>query len=149
MQLILDIVTILCIGLMIGAEFTVSAFINPILQQLGDSAQAHATQLFARKLGAVMPFWYALGLLLLIAETTIVRQEPGMAFLVTASAIWAAVIVLTLMFLVPINNRIANADSGAFTDALRREHTKWDILHRGRVLALSVAMICMLLGIRL
>ena len=149
MEPILDVVTILCIGLMIGAEFTVSAFINPILQQLGETAQAHATRLFARKLGAIMPFWYALCLLLLISETIVVWHAPGMAFLVSASAIWAAVIVLTLMFLVPINNRIANADSGAFTDALRREHTKWDILHRGRVLALSVAMICLLVGIRM
>ena len=149
MQPILDVVTILCIGLMIGAEFTVSAFINPILQQLGASAQAHATQLFARKLGGIMPFWYALSLLLLIAETIIAWHAPGMAFLVSASAIWVAVIVFTLMFLVPINNRIANAESGAFTPALRRQHTQWDILHRGRVLALSVAMICMLVGIRM
>ena len=149
METILDVVTILCIGLMIGAEFTVSAFINPILRQLGETAQAHATQLFARKLGAVMPFWYVLGLLLLIAETTFLWHAPGMVFLLFASAIWAAVIVLTLMFLVPINNRIANADSGAFTAVLRREHTRWDILHRERVLALSAAMICMLVGIRM
>lgn len=148
MQLILDIVAILCIGLMIGTEFAVSAFINPVLKQLGDPAEAHATRLFARNLGTIMPFWYVLGFLLLIAQMIILWQKPGMAFLVAASAIWAAVIVLTLMFLVPINNRIANADSGGFTDALRREHTKWELLHRGRVLALSAAMICMLIGIR-
>lgn len=148
MEPVLDIVTITCVGLMIGTEFAVSAFINPILEQLGNAAQAHATRLFARKLGTVMPFWYALGFLLLIAETITARQHPGMAFLAAASLIWAAVIVLTLMLLVPINNRIANMDSGAFTDTLRREHAKWDALHRLRVLALGVAMICLLVGIR-
>jgi uncharacterized membrane protein len=149
MEPILDIVTTFCVGLMIGTEFAVSAFVNPILEQLGNSAQAHATRLFARKLGAVMPFWYGLSLLLLIAETITLRQHPGMAFLLTASLIWAVVIILTLMLLVPINNRIAKMDSTAFTDSLRREHTRWDLLHRWRVLALSVAMICMLIGIRL
>jgi uncharacterized membrane protein len=149
MELILGIVTTICIGLMVGTEFAVSAFVNPILEKLDDSMQAHATRLFARKLGTVMPFWYSLSLLLLIAETITMRQHPGMAFLSAASVIWAAVIVLTLMLLVPINNRIANMDSATFTDSLRGEHARWDALHRWRVLALGVAMICMLVGIRL
>ena len=58
-------------------------------------------------------------------------------------------IALTLMFLVPINNRIAKMDVAVFTDSLRREHAKWDALHRWRVLVLGVAMISMLIGIRL
>ncbi len=149
MELILDIAATMCIGLMIGTEFAVSAFVNPILEKLDDSARACATRLFARKLGTVMPFWYGLSLLLLIAETIAVRQHAGMAFLVTASVIWAAVIVLTLMLLVPINNRISNMDSAAFTDSLRREHSRWDALHRWRVLALGLAMIFMLVGIHL
>ena len=56
MELILGIVTTMCIGLMIGAEFALSAFANPILEKLDDSTQAYATRLFARKLGTVMPF---------------------------------------------------------------------------------------------
>lgn len=149
MELLLNIVTTMCIGLMIGTEFSVSAFVNPILEKLDSVARAHATRLFARKLGTVMPFWYGLSLLLLIAETITLRQHAGMVFLAVASVIWTAVIVLTLMLLVPINNRLANMGPAAFTDALRREHRKWDALHRWRVLALSAAMICMLMGIRL
>jgi uncharacterized membrane protein len=149
MGLILDIATTFCIGLMIGTEFAVSAFVNPILLQLDNSAQAHATRLFARKLGFVMPFWYVLSLLLLIAETFTARQHSGMVFLAAASGIWVAVIILTLMLLVPINDRIANMGPTAFTDSFRQEHTKWDMLHRWRVLALGIAMICMLIGIRL
>ena len=42
-----DILTILCIGLMIGAEFTVSAFINPIVWQLEETTQAKILSLFA------------------------------------------------------------------------------------------------------
>src|SRR5258708_22328548 len=132
MELILGIATTMCIGLMIGTEFAVSAFVNPILEKLGDSAQAHAARLFARKLGTVMPFWYALNFLLLIAETSTLRQHPGMAFVAAAVVIWAAVIVLTLILLVPIANRIAEMDSATFTPSLRREHARWDTLHRWR-----------------
>jgi len=149
MELILGITTTMSIGLMIGTEFAVSAFVNPILEKLNESARAHATRLFARKLGKVMPFWYSLNLLLLIGEAITVRQHSGMAFLATASVIWASVIVLTLILLVPINNRIVKMDSATFTDSLRREHVRWDRLHRWRVLAIGVAMICMLAGIRL
>ena len=56
MNLILGIVTSMSIGLMIGTEFSVSAFVNPVLEKLDNSAQAQATRLFARKLGTVMPF---------------------------------------------------------------------------------------------
>ncbi len=149
METILNVVTTVCIGLMIGVEFAVSAFVNPILERLDNSARADATRMFARKLGTVMPFWYGLSFLLLIAETIIARERSGMVFLAAASVIWAVVIALTLMFLVPINNRIAKMDVGVFTDTLRREHAKWDSLHRWRVLALGVAMISMLIGIRL
>ena len=149
MELILGIVTTMCIGLMIGTEFAVSAFVNPILEKLDDSAQAYATRLFAQRLGTVMPFWYGLNLMLLIGETITLRQHPGISLLAAANVIWVVVIVLTLILLVPINNRIANMDSATFTDSLRREHTRWDTLHRWRVLVVSVAMICMLVGIRL
>lgn len=149
MGIILSIMTTISVGLMIGAEFAVSAFVNPVLKKLDDSTQGYAARLFAKRLGTVMPFWYGISLLLLIAETISMRRHPGMAFLTAASVLWAAVIVLSLMLLVPINNRIANMDPAAFTELLRREHTRWDTLHRWRVLALSVAMICMLVGILL
>jgi uncharacterized membrane protein len=142
MKIILDIFTALCTGLMIGVEFAVSAFINPILQQLEASAQAHATRLFARKLGTVMPFWYALGFILLIVEAILRRHQPGALLLDVAVGIWALVILFTLCFLVPINNRIARSDSRTFSGQLQREHDKWDMLHRWRVVILIVAVVC-------
>jgi uncharacterized membrane protein len=149
MERLLDIVTTLCIGLMIGTEFAVSVFINPILGKLEQSAEAQATRLFALKLGAIMPFWYGLSLLLLVAEMVVRRHQPGVTLLGAASAIWVGVIVFTVLLLVPINNRIAKMDSDGFTERLRREHRRWNSLHRWRVLALGTAMICLLIGMRL
>lgn len=147
MNFLLDVITIMCIGLMIGTEFAVSAFVNPVLRKLDDRAQAGAIRLFARRLGMAMPFWYGCSLLLLVLETIGRRHQSGLLLLEAASGIWTAVIVLTLIFLVPINNRLARMDPGGFRGAAQMEHQRWDFLHRLRVAALSTAMVLFLMGI--
>ena len=147
MMLALNIVTTLCIGLLIGTEFSVSVFINPILRKLDDRAQASAISLFAKRLGTTMPFWYAASLLLLIGQAVLRRQESGDPLLIAAIAIWAAVIIHTMLVLVPINNRMMKLDSSAFSTEQQREHKKWDNLHRIRVAALTASMICCLVAI--
>ena len=144
---LLNLVAILTLGTMIGVEFAVSAFINPTLGKLGDAAETEATSLFAQLLGRVMPFWYAFCLLLLLAESLLHRQTPGFTLLMAASAIWVAVIAATLLWLVPINNRIARMPSGGYSSELRSLHRRWDWLHRGRVLLLAVALVCLLLAL--
>lgn len=96
-----------------------------------------------------MPFWYIASLLLLIAEAIVRRQGPAGSLRITASVIWTAVIIYTLLVLVPINNRMTRLDSYAFFPEAQREHKKWDILHRFRVVALAAAMVCFLVAIRL
>ena len=124
MTLFLDIASIVTIGLMIGTEFAVSAFINPVLSRLDDRARLDAIRLFAARLGFAMPFWYGLGLVLLIAQAILFRHQPQFALLATATGLWTAVIVLTLVFLVPINNRLAQlAPDAPARDALA-EHGK-------------------------
>src|SRR6266702_8054493 len=114
-MVLLNIATIVCIGLMIGTEFAVSAFVNPVLWKLDVPAQMQAIRLFAAKLGFVMPFWYGMGLLLLLTETFVSRHQSQVVMLAVASGIWAMVIVLTLLFLVPINNRLARSEPAAVT----------------------------------
>jgi uncharacterized membrane protein len=146
-MLILNIATIVCIGLMIGTELAVSAFINPVLWKLESVAQMHAIRLFAVKLGFVMPFWYALGLLLLLIDTLLHRHQSQVLLLALASSIWALVIILTLLFLVPINNRLARSETSATIGKAQREHRKWDVMHRARVVALTAAMILLLISV--
>jgi uncharacterized membrane protein len=141
---ILDTLTILSVGLLIGTEFAVSAFVNPILWRLDDRAQALAVKSFAKMLGTAMPFWYAGSFLLLIAEAVLRRTQAGFSLLIASCAVWAAVIVLTLLFLVPINNRIGALTDDVFSEAVKREHRRWDARHRLRVVALTVSMILFL-----
>ena len=92
-----------------------------------------------------MPFWYALNLLLLILEVVNRRHEPQFALLIAATSIWIVVIVFTVVFLVPINNRMARPSSDSLSETARREHKKWDAPDRLRVVAVGVALICFLL----
>jgi len=147
MILTLDIVTTMCIGLLIGTEFAVSAFVNPILWKLDESAQSRAVSLFARKLGAVMPFWYGASFLLLVAEAAIRWRTGGAALICAAAGLWAAAIILSLAVLVPINNRLARLDGLSFAATARREHRRWDTIHRIRVMELSAAMVCFLIAV--
>ena len=143
---LLDIVTILCAGFMIGNELAVSLFINPVVWQLDEQAQTKALSLFARLLGKAMPFWYIAGLILLIAEAYLRRHESAFTLLLVAVIIWAAAIIYTLFALVPINNRIA-ALTTALPAGWRQEHKKWNTRHHWRIVMLTVAMVCLILGI--
>ncbi|HEX3985655.1 MAG TPA: DUF1772 domain-containing protein [Acidobacteriaceae bacterium] len=144
--MILNILTTLSLGLLIGTEFAVAAFINPILRRLDDRAQLTLIQPFAARLGAAMPFWYVLSFVLLLIETVLLRHTPQASLLITASAIWAFVIVFTLRFLVPINNRMIRPAPGTTPEQALREHDRWDLLHRFRVLALTAAMVAFLVA---
>jgi uncharacterized membrane protein len=146
-MLVLNIAAMVCIGLMTRVEFAVSAFINPVLWKLDGSAQMQAIRLFAGRLGFVMPFWYGLSLAFLLVETFILRNRPRTLFLAIASCIWAVVIVLTLIFLVPINKRLALLESLAALDTALSDHRRWDARHRVRVAAPGAAMVLFLVSI--
>jgi hypothetical protein len=146
---LLDVATILCIGLLIGAGLTGSVFLDPVLWKLDFAAQAAAIPLFSRRLGRAMPVWYIASLMLLLSETITHRHESLVVLLGVATALWIAAIALSLLFLVPIANRMARMDAGGWTESAQRENRQWDALHRVRVFALAIAMIFFLAGIRI
>lgn len=138
----LTLITIVSLGLLIGTEFAVSVFVNPVLWKLEDAAQAAAIRMFAQRLGSAMPFWYMGSFVLLVFEWVLQRNGSHAGLLMCAVLVWAAVIVFTLLFLVPINNRMARLDPGSFAPESRRAHHKWDAMHRARVAALTIAFVC-------
>lgn len=147
MMHLLDLLTILCAGLMIGNELTVSLFINPVLWRLDEPSQMKALSLFARILGKVMPFWYGLCLLLFGAEAYLRHHDPSLDLLVAAIVIWVGVILFTIASLLPINNRIAQLSTGSYYEGWQQEHKRWDRLHRWRIALLLAAMVCVLWSI--
>ncbi|BDY29844.1 MULTISPECIES: DUF1772 domain-containing protein [Mycolicibacterium] len=139
MEQIVQILAVVITGPLVGVEFGVAAFLNPILGRLPDEAYRQARGTGSRILGTVMPFWYCTAAVLLIAATLI---NPGL-LLIAAVVLMGAVMVLTLTTLVPINNRIAAwaggpADTAAAPPELAH---RWDRLHRVRVALLAVLLV--------
>lgn len=138
---LIDILTIVLAGLMVGNELTVSLFINPVMRQLDAQAQTRALSLFAGLLGRVMPFWYAFCLILFLVETFARYGRAAFSPLLAASLLWAAIIVATIFLLVPINNRIAALVEDVPLEKWLPEHRRWDRLHRVRILLLLIALV--------
>ena len=132
------VIALVIAGPMVGVEFAVAAFTNPIVGRLPGDAYWQARRDSARVLGKVMPFWYIATLVALIAAAVITSGH----WLVTAAAVvLAMVVLLTVTVMVPINNRIG-AWTGA-ADVDRDLARRWDRLHWLRV-ALLAAMLVLL-----
>jgi hypothetical protein len=131
MEHIAQVLTVVVVGALVGVEFGVAAFTNPILERLPDDAYRQARAAGSRILGTVMPFWYAAAAALLIADAVLAPATGAIA----AVVLMAVVMVLTLTTLVPINNRVA-AWAGAGSDEAptsRDLARRWDRLHWVRV----------------
>jgi uncharacterized membrane protein len=139
----LDTITIILAGLMVGNELAVAAFFNPAAWRLESTPQAQALSILAGSLGRVMPVWYGLCLGLLALELFLHRHQPVFVPLLTATLIWAGVIIFTISALVPINNRIASLNTTAPTPGWKQDHKKWDSLHRVRILLLALALLAL------
>jgi uncharacterized membrane protein len=137
---VLDTITITFAGLMVGNELALSAFVNPAVWQLASGPQAQAVSILARSLGRVMPVWYGLCLVLLALESFLHRHEAAWAPLLAATLIWVGVVVFSIAMLVPINNRIGSLNTAAPACNWKRDHQKWDSLHRVRILLLAIAL---------
>ena len=129
-----NIATAFLVCTLVGVEFSVSAFINPAAWQLDPEPQNKLLARTAQVLGTVMPIWYPICGVLLLAQTWLHWKAPGVNALMAADAIWILVSVATLIFLLPLNTRVAQ---GA-PDWQTTHHT-WDERHRIRIVCLAAA----------
>ncbi len=81
-----------------------------------------------------MPVWYSVSTLLLCIQTWLSWETPGRAILFTAAVIWVITTVASILFEVPLNNRIAEGAAD-----WQRIHRIWDRRHRVRIGALAIA----------
>jgi|SRR6187402_2284410 len=145
---LLDLITILCVGLMTGNELAVSAFFNPSVAKLKVTSRAEALSHLARSLGTVMPVWYAICLILLTAEVYMRRHTSQAHLLQVSLAIWTLTIAFTITALVPINNRIMKLDPTSLPQNWQEEHRRWDRLHRLRVMMLTISTALCVWGVK-
>ncbi|MCA2243719.1 MULTISPECIES: anthrone oxygenase family protein [Mycobacterium] len=141
----IDALAVVITGLLVGVELAVAVFFNPLIARLPDDAFRAARGGAARALGTTMPFWYALSLLLLAALAIKERGASRDWLYGVAGGLMALVVLLTVILLLPINNRIAKWPA---TGELSRDlAARWDRLHRLRVALLVAVFVLLALGV--
>ncbi|OBK85706.1 anthrone oxygenase family protein [Mycolicibacter sinensis] len=138
MKQIVEILAISVTGILVGAEFAVAAFLNPILGRLPDDARRAARADGARMLGRLMPFWYFAAFALLVAVAVVADSQRGLVG--TGVGLMAVAVLLSVAVLVPINNRIAAGEVST------RLVARWDRLHWLRVVILAALFVVLVTG---
>ena len=129
----LAVITATVTGIMVGVEFAVAVFVNPMLLRLpaGPALQARADG--ARLGGRVMPFWYIGSLFLTAWLAAATWGGPAGDAATAAAALLAVSVVLSITLLVPINSRSATWTADHHPADWREQQQRWDRLHYARV----------------
>ncbi|MGY0060659.1 anthrone oxygenase family protein [Streptomyces sp. LZ34] len=147
MQDVLAVVTVVVVGLMVGVELAVAAFVNPILDRLPEDGGLAARSDGARVLGRVMPFWY-IGSMVLGAVWAVQSWGGAQASLVlTATVLLVASVVMSIVLLVPINSRVAQWTDGDIPADWREQLGRWDRFHFVRVAVIISAFVLMVVAL--
>ncbi|MGW2304923.1 anthrone oxygenase family protein [Streptomyces sp. NPDC001809] len=135
----LEVVTIVITGLMVGVEFSVAFVMNPIFNALpedsGQLGRAHG----GRMLGAVMPFWYIGSLILTAAWAVAGWGQAGAGLVVTAGALLIVSVLMSVLLLVPINNRGKTWTPENRPADWKQQMKRWDSYHYARVAVIIAA----------
>jgi uncharacterized membrane protein len=129
----LAVITATVVGVMVGVEFAVAVFVNPILRRLPAGSWIEARADGGRVLGRVMPFWYIGSLLLVAGLAAVTWGGPAGGAAVAAAALLAVSVVMSVTLLVPINNRSATWTADDHPADWREQQERWDRLHYARV----------------
>ncbi|MEU0838440.1 DUF1772 domain-containing protein [Streptomyces sp. NPDC005962] len=133
MQDVLAVVTVVVVGLMVGVEFAVAVFVNPILDRLPDDGGLAARSDGARVLGKVMPFWYIGSVVLGAVWAALAWGGAGASVIATGTALLVLSVVMSILLLVPINSRVATwSHEGAPAD-WKQQMRRWERFHYVRV----------------
>lgn len=144
----IDLIAVLVTALLTGSELAIGVFVHPILSKLQDGAHAEAAKPLARLLGKVMPVWYAAALLLVLVSL-LARAVGTWSWwaCLTSAALLTVTIPFSLMFLVPINSRVAAWDLNALPGGWKNDRRRWDQYHSVRIVILVAASLAIIAAV--
>ena len=145
----LNVVAIIVAGLMVGSELAIAAFVHPTLDRLPDNVHLPVASALARVLGRFMPFWYILVFLLTLAEVLFQWHQSSRLpiWIATSAILWVLASVYSITTLVPINIRIASWANVTAPAEWKTFRSRWDLLHRWRVVLLTIAFAFLIVGV--
>ncbi|MBD0739307.1 DUF1772 domain-containing protein [Streptomyces sp. CBMA29] len=142
----LGVITTVVVGVMVGVEFSVAFVMNRIFNALPDDSGQLARAHGGRMLGAVMPFWYV-GSLVLAAIWAVAAGRHGdgdgagdsVGLVVTGAALLIVSVIMSILLLVPINNRSKTWTPENRPADWKRQTNRWDRFHYVRVAVIVAA----------
>ena len=135
----LEVFTVVVVGVMVGVEFSVAFVLNRILDALPDDSGQLGRAHGGRMLGAVMPVWYITSLVLVAVWAIAGWQDPGTGLLVAAAALLIVSVIMSVVLLVPINNRSKTWTPDNRPADWKQQMNRWDRFHYVRVAVIIVA----------
>ncbi|MFD4375602.1 anthrone oxygenase family protein [Streptomyces sp. NPDC058486] len=135
----LEIFTTVAVGLMVGVEFSVAFVINPILNALPEDSGILGRAHGGRMLGAVMPVWYIGSLVLVAVWAATGWGHEGTGLVVTAGALLIVSVIMSVLLLVPINNRGKTWTPENRPADWKEQKNRWDRYHYVRVAVIIAA----------
>jgi uncharacterized membrane protein len=141
MSTALAIITTSTVGLMVGVEFAVAFVLNPIMIRLPAAASIAARADGGRMLGRAMPFWYIGSLVLTVALVALTWGTATATMAAIAAALLVVSVVMSIVWLVPINDRSSTWTAESHPADWREQQQRWDRLHFGRVAIITAAFV--------
>ncbi|MEV7217466.1 DUF1772 domain-containing protein [Kitasatospora cineracea] len=137
----LEVVTVVTVGLMVGVELSVAFVVNRILGALPEDSYQLGRAHGGRMLGALMPFWYFGSLGLAAAWAAARWHHPGTGLVAAAAGLLVASVLMSVLLLVPINNRGKHWTPENRPADWREQSDRWDRYHYARVAVLVAAFV--------
>ncbi|MFE9456160.1 anthrone oxygenase family protein [Streptomyces californicus] len=135
----LQIVTTVVVGLLVGVEFAVAFIMSRILNALPDDSSQLGHAHGGRMLGRAMPFWY-IGSVVLAASWAVAGwRDGGAGLVVTAAGLLILSVIMSVLLLVPINNRNRTWTPENRPADWREQLHRWERYHYVRVAVLIAA----------
>lgn len=141
MDTTLAVIAVTVVGLMVGVELSVAFVINPITLRLPDAALIEARADGARMLGRTMPFWYIASMILSGAFAATIWGTTSAVCAIIATGLLAVSVAMSVLLLVPINNRSAAWTAEVHPDDWREQQQRWDRLHYARLAIIVAAFV--------
>ncbi|MEU7015212.1 DUF1772 domain-containing protein [Streptomyces sp. NPDC046385] len=129
----LEVFTTVIVGLMVGVEFSVAFVLNPIFNALPEDSGLLGRAHGGRMLGALMPFWYITSLVLSAVWAVAGWDRPGAGLVVIAAALLIVSVLISVLILVPINNRGKTWTPENRPADWKEQSNRWDRFHYVRV----------------
>ena len=138
---VLAVITTTVLGLMVGVEVAVAFVMNPIMLRLPAGASLAARTDGGRMLGRAMPFWYIGSLILSVGLAVLVWGTLTTTLALIAAGLLAVSVIMSVLLLVPINNRSLAWTAEDHPEDWREQFQRWDRLHYVRLAIILAAFV--------